>query len=403
MSNVSSRYDDEINLLDLIETIWDGKWRILSVIAFSLLLVFGFNIVKPTPTFTATTNIKPISSFDFDKYRYFNSYVKLIGKQEEDKDKDRDRDRDRDRNKKTLNYEKYKIKNNFFEITPNYLINLYVEHIENGSILKIAVDKFNLLNKENFDSERDYKKAIQKFVSQIEVLKPTQEVSHYIFKGKYNNKDKWENLLVFVNDEVNTKVKSSIISRFETKISSQNQIKNFIIEDIDIKIETAKKFYFRNIKDRLAFLYEQATIARKLDLKKNTIAFLTFNSENTFSTNVKSDAPYYLRGYLPIEEEINQIKNRKDKTSFIKDLSKLEQQKIALEADLTIQRTINLFKKTPLYQTDFKATAVNLAATNYETKSNSFLLYSLTILLGGFIGVVYVLIKKAFQNLKKPH
>ena len=80
MSNVPQTYDNEIDLLSLIQTIWDGKWKIVSIIAVSLLLVFGFNIVKPNKTFTAMTEIKPITSFEFDRYSLFNASLKVIGK-----------------------------------------------------------------------------------------------------------------------------------------------------------------------------------------------------------------------------------------------------------------------------------------------------------------------------------
>ena len=111
----------------------------------------------------------------------------------------------------------------------------------------------------------------------------------------------------------------------------------------------------------MAFLTEQAAIARKLDIEKNTIASQRFTAQNTFVTNVKTDAPFYLRGYLAIEEEIKQITTRSDKNAFTKDLFKLEQQKRTLEQDETIQRAIDLFNKTPLNQTDFKATIVKLS------------------------------------------
>ena len=45
--------DDEIDLLSLIKTIWDGKWKILSIMAISLSSVFGFNTLVPNTTFIA--------------------------------------------------------------------------------------------------------------------------------------------------------------------------------------------------------------------------------------------------------------------------------------------------------------------------------------------------------------
>jgi len=59
------------------------------------------------------------------------------------------------------------------------------------------------------------------------------------------------------------------------------------------------------------------------------------------------------------------------------------------------------FYKTPLSQSYFKAATVKVATTNYETKNNFSLYYSFAIFfLGGFIGVVYVLITNAFRNRK---
>ena len=116
MSNDSLILDDEIDLLAVIQTIWDGKWKIVSIIAVSLLSVFGFNIVITNTTFIASTEIKPITSFEFDKYSLFN----VTG---------------------------------VFEVKRETLLNLYIEQIEEGSLLETAVEKFNLINKDNFDND----------------------------------------------------------------------------------------------------------------------------------------------------------------------------------------------------------------------------------------------------------
>ena len=389
MSKIPATYNDEIDLLSLILTIWDGKWKIVIIMAVSLLSVFGFNILKPNTTFTALTEIKPITSFEFDKYSLFNSSLKVIQNDNEDKE---------DKEDKVIN---------IFEITQKSLLTIYIENIEEGSLLETGIDKFNLINKDNFDNESDYKEAIEKFASKIEVLRPIQvnlvkgvkKVRlHHVLSGVYNDKDKWKDLLEFVNSEVNRKVKANIINRFATVVSVLNQKKDFALKDIGIKIENAKKDYERNMKDRLAFLAEQAAIARKLDVRKNTIASQRFNTQNTFVTTVKTDAPFYLRGYLSIEEEINQIKNRNDKNAFISNLYKLEQQRREIEQDATITRATDLFNKTPLNQNDFQATMVKVATTDFQSNNEKNLHYALAIVLGGIIGIVYVLIANAFVN-----
>ena len=409
MSNTTPTYNDEIDLLSLMETVWKGKWKIASIVAASLLSVFVFNIVKPNKNFITTTEIKPITSSEFDKYRMFNSSLKNIGKEKKEEKKE----------KKEKKEEKEKVDkaSKIFEITQQSLLTLYVEQIEEGSILESAIDKFNLINKDDFDNEREYKDAVEKFVSEIEILRPIEELVtakksnirlHHVLKGEYDDEDKWKDLLTFVNNEVNRKVKLNLINRFKTVKSIYNQNKAFAIKDMEIKINNAKKDYERYTKDRLAFLAEQAAIARKLDIAKNTIASQRFTAQNTFVTTfqtdplktdpLKTDSLFYLRGYLAIEEEMKQIIARKNKDSFVKNLFTLQQQKRKLEQDETIERANDLFYKTPLNQKDFQASIVKVATTDFISNNNENLYYALAIILGGIIGVVYVLIANAFKN-----
>ena len=387
MSNVPSTYDDDINLLSLILTIWDGKWKIVFIIAVSLISVLCFNIIKPSKSFIAKTEIKPITSFEFDKYRLFNSSLKIIEPSTK---------KNKEKEEKSLEDKVF----NIFEITQKSLLGLYVESIREGSLFETGIDKFNLIDKDDFDGEGDYREAVEKFASEIKIILPIKEtngiITHHVLMAEYNDEDKWKDLLTFVDNEANLKVKASIINRFATIVSVQNQKKDFAIKDLELKIDNVKDDYKRTTKDRLAFLAEQAAIARKLEIQKNTIASQRFNTQNTFVTNVKTDAPFYLRGYVAIEEEMNQVKNRKSVNSFTKDLYKLERQKRKIDQNMTIKRAITLFNKTPLNQNDFKATIVKVATTDFETNNKKNLYYALAIIIGGIIGVAYVLIANAF-------
>ena len=69
-----------IDLLEWIQIIWDVKWKIVSILAVSLLSVFGFNIINPDTTFIAQTEIKPITSFQLDKYMLFYASLKRFDK-----------------------------------------------------------------------------------------------------------------------------------------------------------------------------------------------------------------------------------------------------------------------------------------------------------------------------------
>ena len=74
MSDLQKNYDDEIDLLNLIETVWNGKWKIALFMIVGIFIAFGYNIIKVN-SFIATTEIRPITTFEEDKYRLFNQSV----------------------------------------------------------------------------------------------------------------------------------------------------------------------------------------------------------------------------------------------------------------------------------------------------------------------------------------
>ena len=278
-------HDDEIDILSLFQTIWDGKWKIASIMVVSLLSVFGFNIVKPNTTFIAQTEIKPITSFELDKYRLFNASLRR--------------------------FDSDNVEVKIFNISKETLLTLYIEQIEEGSLLETGIDKFELLNEDDYQDKDGYKEAIQKFASDIEVLRPINvdgkekgEIRLYhVLTAKYNDEEKWKQLIDFVDTEANKRVKEIIINRFKSIVSVEEQIKTFAIKDIDIAIENAKKDYDRITKDRLAFLSEQAAIARKLGVKKNTIESQMFDTQNTVVTNVKTDTLFTCEAMKPLKRK----------------------------------------------------------------------------------------------------
>jgi len=118
--------------------------------------------------------------------------------------------------------------------------------------------------------------------------------------------------------------------------------------------------------------------------------------------NVKTDTPFYLRGYEAIEKEIELIKSRTNKEAFVKGLVELEQNQRTLKQDKMLERAESLFASTPILNTtDFSAVSVTVNATTFETKSKKMLMLALAVVIGGMVGVIYVLISSAVRNRKQ--
>jgi LPS O-antigen subunit length determinant protein (WzzB/FepE family) len=289
------------------------------------------------------------------------------------------------------------------------LLNSFVEFLDERSLFEAAIRKYELIDRSKFETEQDYDNAIVELAASIELLPPINEDGadkgesrrYWSIKFEGSEAKKWLAVLSEVTQAATLNVQENLISRFDTALLVAQQSKGFKLEDLQLAIQNANSDYTRKTSDRLAFLREQAAIARKLGVAKNTLEAQTFMANTGVVANVKSDTPFYLRGYEAIEKEIELIESREDVRAFVDGLVKLEQDKRALEQDRTLDRAKVLFESTPIKSAEpFMAAEFDVYATEIESKSKRSLIVALALVLGGMVGVMFVLIRSAVRNRK---
>ena len=183
------------------------------------------------------------------------------------------------------------------------------------------------------------------------------------------------------------------------------RLKNkFDLEDIEKNINAQKIVYNLKSQNSLAFLEEQAQLARTLGIKTNTFETQNFDSRNFTITNIDTNAPFYLRGYESIEKEITLTKSRKEEKYYINELIELEQKKYLLNnEDKNFERIEKLFLNTPVTQKEnFVAVNLNIAETKFEYDNNQkYVILILAVFLGLFVGSIYVLLSNALRNRRQ--
>ncbi len=429
MKNNSQLYSDEINPIELIQTVLKGKWKIAAAVVISFIAAISYQSIQ-TKSFTATTEIKPINSIAISKYFTYNEFIA-------------------DKTKTS-------------KITESELLNLYFNIIDDKSLFQDAMHKLNLLEASQYNNDQEYNEAIIKLASSVKILPPHTKglisLNNPNFKGSisfiYDDAKKWKNVLMYVDESANQLVKEKLLKDYKNALLSLKQNKEyrleklkilmtntqidldkkmkkfemnreFQLEDIQTKIDNALLDYDIKISDRLAFLNEQASIARKLKLANGTIEVQMLGSKNSMVTNIQTNTPFYLRGYEAIEKEMELIKSRDSKQPFVDGLIRMEQKKRSLEQDRTLLRAeknyvfldtlITLEKKlrkikqdktiekielafqsTPLANKDkFLSKSTNLT-TKFEYKNNKILVEAIVI--GLIVGVFYVIISNALQS-----
>ena len=318
-----------------------------------MLSVFLYQTFKPESSFLATTNIKPITSSEALDYQPLND----LG---------------------------------FFKVTRDGLLNLYIEKLDQRTIFKEAISDYELLDRENFEDEQTFNDAVEKLAASIEIFRDKEKNWSIIYE--YDDQNKWEQLLNYVDLTVSQNVRITLQEQFENSLAAAKQKRNFDLEDIDIEIKNALIDYERESSDRLFYLKEQALIARKLGVANNSIEAQTFGKLNSMITNLKIETPYYLRGYESIEKEIELIESRINTKPFVQGLRALEQQQRTINQFSTLYRAEILFKKTPINSDGrFSAASMKILTTDYERGSNKRnLMLALAALTSGIISSFYV-------------
>jgi LPS O-antigen subunit length determinant protein (WzzB/FepE family) len=258
-------YSDEIDLLEFFQTIWDGKFKIAGVIVMAVLGVVGFFYTQPAPSFIAKTEVKPITSDIANRYQISNS----LG---------------------------------FFEVGTANLQNLFIEQLDTRLLFEDAFRKYAVLDKNDYERETDFNKAIIELAAAISLLPPInvdgtakgESRRHWTIEFEFNDKEKWLNALADVKAKANQNVRKLIRDNFTTTLAAAEKKKAFEIEDISTTINNALSDYDRKADDRVAFLREQSAIARKLGVKNNTIETQSFGERIVLLPTLKQDTPLLL-------------------------------------------------------------------------------------------------------------
>ena len=375
---------DEIDLVEVIINIWNNRLKIAAItfvfIVLSTALYFVFK-----PPFTAKTEIIPITIFENNLYSSYNS----LTKPQEGKD-----------DKKI---------NRFDQVNRNYLLNFFLEELKIKEIIQEAIVNYQILDRKKFNNEDKYLQAVKKKALKVNLLRPvnvdgskrSETRLNWVIEFVVDDKDKWEKALSFIEIKINNKIQNYLKLNFDRTLDNLKLLNQFELEDLNLKINNVKKDYDTETSNRLAFLREQALIARKLNIENNTLEVENFSTPSGVISNLQSGKPHYMRGYVMIEKEIELIETRTNKDAFIKNLLDLEKKKRTLLEDKLLDRTEKLFNNTPIgTNNNFKAASITYQNTKYQA---SFSLIK-AILLAGIFGIVfgmfYVLISNAIQQRK---
>ena len=403
---------DEIDLGEIVIIIWQGKWKIFAVTAICLLAVSGALFFQKVPRFIATTIIKPIKNIDHSQYEALNSLdFFLVYPSYEWKMNDKRLLSDSaDRALEIKNVKSDNKGNTVNQINKQvvYLLDEFADQLESRELFENAFRKFKVLDRKKFKTDTAFNDAIVALASSIKIRSPLNDgikrsnksKDYWTIEFEHNDREQWKRILLDVEAMANAEVRERITVGFGALVESERMRASFELQDQQTVVANLNMDFQKQILGKLSFLREQSAIARKLG-----IAELFFNLEGRI---FPSTTAYYLRGFKAIDQEILMIEKRKkgsfpyersELSRFIAPLEKAEKRIRAIKQFKTYDRAEKLFSSNVLVTgNNFYAASVKVAATNFESLSKRNLYLFLAGVLGGFIGLTYVLIENVMSR-----
>ena len=190
-------------------------------------------------------------------------------------------------------------------------------------------------------------------------------------------------------------LKNSLEAQIQTELESVEQ-------EIAALIRTARF----SVQARMAFLREQAAIARELNIAEGATETFVNASADPKSLQATAEIPFYLRGYRAIEKELEILLGRSDDQLqyHIPELAELLRYRAVLESDTRVQQLSRLIGQLPLLSPEFRPVLIDLDLMEVTSAKKSMLILALSIVLGGMVAVLFVLIRSGYKNYqaRKP-
>jgi chain length determinant protein (polysaccharide antigen chain regulator) len=363
--------DDEINLADLVRSIWDGRWLIAGVAAITTVLGAGYAFVAPNK-YETTLELQKLTQDELGAYEVLNALK-------------------------------------HFKIDDEILMSKTIERLNTREELLDSIQQTKLIQPEEFTDRKEYEKALEATAFDYKITAPEDP------KDKKKNQELRENWAIryegpqkpeLVLETLDLALRDSVeharlalVEDYERKKSVYQQNQAYTLEDLQLQLTNLYGDYDKKIQQRLATLRENAGIARSLGLKTSTIEAQNYTTASTVVTNIKTDNPLYLRGYEALEKEIEQITSRTNRENFVAERIALEAEIRKVEQDQTIIRNDRAFIQTPLVDADrFKAIRYSLTTAETKNAKKTPLILALSVVLGGMLGLFVLFFRNALKR-----
>ena len=381
MPVVSQLKDDEIDLFELFETLWRGKWKIITTTFVAALVGITFSFVQPNSYQVST----PIQN---GKQSVFLPYIALNDLLE---DKGLLFDSEKNSNGYSFNsvsvFEMFVTEFNDYEEMINVLSDNY--------FVKQSIEELDEIGKRT---------ALIGFAKSFALKRPSRDGENWLLSFEWHDNFEGARLLDDAIQQTLINTQKATKDNIDNLASSVDMRNSLELDNLRNELSLIEQKQIGREKKRLQYLIEQSAIAREIGIESNSLNSndLSRSSQNRIALSISPNAfPFYLRGYKAIEKEISLISNRSDEEALLMKSGYIEikEKILSLENDLSSSQ-LRTASKLIANDSPNKWVEYDLEFADSKSQKKSKLYVALSILLGGMFGAMYVLVSNSIRKRK---
>ncbi|MDA8622575.1 Wzz/FepE/Etk N-terminal domain-containing protein [bacterium] len=353
--------NDEIDLVELFQVIWDGKWLIAGLSALIIAPAFAFLAFIYEPGKEASINLLPLSGVQMNLYSGLNSTlsapVTAGGLQD------------------TFFREFYRRQTAREIISKNEPRILEFDGTQNeraSEIAKIVNDELSIE------------------VPEAEVLTPT------VIKFVSNDELSARNILKEIIQSLDKQTISAEKEKIDNVRSTKQRSLNFEILKTELTIENIIDDYETRTTARKAYLAEQLAIAKTLGIQDNGFADLLSKGSIT-GISGQNSLPFYMRGSKAIAKELALLEARSSsKEEALKHIGKypeLRAKLLALQTDPSLANLDKELANSPFANDEQSIMNYDIDSITVVSTQSKLLILILVSILAGIFATIFVMIR----------
>ena len=378
MSVTNQNNNDEIDLLELFDIIWRGKWLIAIPSLLVALITFLYLSLTPT-NYSVTLQITPLSPFELDDYAPLNNIP----------------------GSSTAIYEAGNIVGYEEIISSQKLLQAVRANFLLGADLRQTIEQLTPEFQGFIGSQEEKQLALSKSASAFTLEAVRDELGNnetliYVISTETKRADLTRQILRDYVELIKRNIRIQNLRELSGLKKSTTAKLAYERQNLEAEIENTKQAYLAKLQSRIAILPEQASIARALNLAdpSQNLTINTSASTNAETSLESRDENLFRNGYKALDAEIKLLQQRDEDAwrMFMPSYVQIAEKLRKIESDRSIHQLDNAIAASPLNDGRLFAPA-NFDFENLlvEPKTNKPLIMILATLLAALLAAMFVL------------